>query len=336
VDAFPAPRVRVEEMIDMGLAQKIAFDSDYSLRVKQLGLNGKTAQEAFTVACAMSHRRIWQLVSSRQIPVALVLESDQQFDRPGWAPPAVSAVIRAANEADPSWELINLGRCYDYCEADVVVGAVRFARGEALGKLVRSLSPLCTHSYLVSLAGARKLLSVTLPHTTAVDSLMALLGRIGLMRVYSVTPRLFTQDRGEAGGTHRGVKLAVAAHLKEDLPECDPDLAKIAPQLLPGPWTTDLAELSARVRRSAAAPPPPPPADEPSDPPQLTPFPSAYALSRPKPHAGSRGRPDDALAPGDALGQLVDAVRAVLSCDVPGACGAAHGAARSNLGKQVR
>ena len=44
VDAFPAPRVRVEELIDMGLAQRIAFDSDYSLRVKQLGLNGKTAQ----------------------------------------------------------------------------------------------------------------------------------------------------------------------------------------------------------------------------------------------------------------------------------------------------
>ena len=59
--------------------------------------------------------------------------------------------------------------------------------------LVKSLAPLCTHSYLITLEGAKKLLAASLPIVVPVDVLMTITSRIGELRMFSASPRLFDQ-----------------------------------------------------------------------------------------------------------------------------------------------
>lgn len=74
------------------------------------GLNWRVRQDAFTVACAMSHRRIWARIVSEAWPVALVFEGDAHWVHPSHKPPfVVKAVLNLISQIDPQWDFINLG-----------------------------------------------------------------------------------------------------------------------------------------------------------------------------------------------------------------------------------
>jgi hypothetical protein len=104
-----------------------------------------------------------------------------------------------------------LRRCWDLCELDVTIKEIPRLKAT----LQRSVSMGCTHAYAVTLVGAKKLLALSLPHLTSVDFLFALLSRTGLLRAYSVAPRLFYQERDDE------------AHDISTLPECDPNYGSV-------------------------------------------------------------------------------------------------------------
>lgn len=210
IPAYATSAVRVEELISAGLVEAAAFGETEG-RMAKFGLSGRSQQDAFTVACAFTHRRFWEMMVARGIEKAVIFESDAVYvGDAASADRAVDEVLRAATATDPDWELINLGRCWDLCELDERMAPLRL---HANASLVRSVSMGCTHAYAVTLTGAKKLLSLSLPHLTSVDYLVALLSRTGLLRAYASTPRLFDQRRERT------------AHDSSALPECDPSAA---------------------------------------------------------------------------------------------------------------
>ena len=189
IPAFLKEEVAVDEMAALGLTAPDVFH-DVRLRVASHGLSGSTRQDAFTIACSLTHRRVWEMMVARGIPYAMVLESDAIFVGEGvTAQQAMLQAVHQATETDPEWDLLNLGRCWDLCELDVTVAGGRLGSG----RIVRSVSAGCTHAFVVSLAGAQKLLTHSLPHVTSIDYLIALLSRTSRLHVYSVSPRLFDQ-----------------------------------------------------------------------------------------------------------------------------------------------
>jgi len=203
IPALLKERVVLSEM--KGVWSEASAFSDYETRIAKLGLSGRSPQDAFTVACSQTHRRFWEMMVARDIPVAVVFEADAIFRGEAEtvaAHAAVKEVIRATEEADPDWELINLGRCWDFCEVDVPL--CHMPRLQA--NVVRSVSMGCTQAIAVTLTGAKKLLTLSLPHITSVDYLMALLSRVGLLRQYSVSPPLFGQRREGAKKAHDQTK----------------------------------------------------------------------------------------------------------------------------------
>ena len=86
---------------------------NFEERTSKYGLSGRSPQDAFTVACSLTHRRFWEMMVARNIQVAVVLESDAVYAKlgEGDAESAVREVLRSASAADPAWELVNLGRC---------------------------------------------------------------------------------------------------------------------------------------------------------------------------------------------------------------------------------
>lgn len=76
-----------------------------------LGLNWRNNQDAFTVACAASHRRVWARVLSEGWPHALVFEGDASWARGPLldARVTVQRVLETVRRADPQWGIVNLG-----------------------------------------------------------------------------------------------------------------------------------------------------------------------------------------------------------------------------------
>lgn len=167
IPAVPKQRVVLKEMVGYW-AESAAF-ADYDTRISKLGLSGRSLQDQFTVACSLTHRRFWELMVARGIEVAVVFESDAIFRGPGGRAAASAAVreaLRATEESDPDWELLNLGRCWDFCEMDVPLRRVP----QLQASIVRSVSMGCTQAIAVTLQGAKKLLTLSLPHLTSVGT----------------------------------------------------------------------------------------------------------------------------------------------------------------------
>eukprot|EP00912_Choanoflagellata_sp_UC4_P001957 UC4_evm1s1256 len=156
-------------------------------------------QDAFTVSCLLSHRRLWELMLARSDPVSLVLEHDAVLAP--WAKEmfkndvdyAIRVILNTADKYARGWDYLQIGRCWDSCLSDEVV----YQSSEFDFKIVKSLAPLWT---------------------------IAALGRLGLVNIYSVTTRLFDQDRYGDPDKHG---------LENDLPECNtyPQAAEVATKL---------------------------------------------------------------------------------------------------------
>ena len=66
----------------MGIAAKKGFDPDYNERIRAMGLGGANMQNQFTIACLLTHRRVWQQmvassVSVRSCTLPFIPQSDR-------------------------------------------------------------------------------------------------------------------------------------------------------------------------------------------------------------------------------------------------------------------
>ncbi|KAJ3176800.1 hypothetical protein HDU85_006535 [Gaertneriomyces sp. JEL0708] len=136
------------------------------------------------LASAMSHLRIMQDVVDKRLERALVLEDDVIFERelPAlWAP--LSAVL--PSDAD----LVYLGHC-DNSPSTLIAAPI------PSHTLNIASHPSCVHAYLVTKAGAHKILSLLSAPQNAYDDGIGTFVDLGLVRAYSVHPPLIDQDPG--------------------------------------------------------------------------------------------------------------------------------------------
>lgn len=196
----------ISNLFSTKLLSRNGFSTSYKERVKT-GLAYRMQSDAFTVACSFTHRRAWQLIAERKQQYTLILEGDAIPHKTNvHVDETLMNIIERVNIMDPTWDIIQLGRCWDICGKD------QYLYTSSSYSIVKSLSPLCTHAYLISTSGAEKLLVHSLPYQTAVDSLITTLGRAGYLQIYSTTPRLFDQKRDTKSSHDTDVTL----------PECEP------------------------------------------------------------------------------------------------------------------
>jgi len=194
-----------QDLIENGAINHNLFSMKFDKRLEQFGLNGRNIQDHFTVACHMTHRRAWINLLESTRKYILVLESDAVYNFKTNVKKEIENIV---HDIDNNWDIINLGRCWDFCNNEIV--DYLFDNF----KLISSSSSGCTHAYLVSRSGARKMLYYTIPYIISVDYLIALLSRNIRLQMYSVSPRMFDQRK------------SVFAHDLSNLPECDPDEEK--------------------------------------------------------------------------------------------------------------
>mmetsp|Transcript_15985 Transcript_15985/g.30339 ORF Transcript_15985/g.30339 Transcript_15985/m.30339 type:complete len:258 (+) Transcript_15985:279-1052(+) len=123
----------------------------------------------------------------------------------------------SATSSDLNWDLLNMGRCIDLCKSDKKLSEVP---GCESVDIVDSPNPMCAHSYMVTRAGAEKLMKWTWPFFAVWDVMPILMHKLsvdGQFRMLSTTPRLFDQDRESVtDGLHNDSNL-----------ECDNELGAV-------------------------------------------------------------------------------------------------------------
>ena len=132
----------------------------------------------------------------------MILEEDAVLMKDS---PSVESIVKELDQLDRSWNVLQLGRCWDICSRDktlLTFGNFSF---------VKSLTPCCTHAYIIKKSAANILLHYGIPHVTSVDLLIGLLQRQRIINLYSITPPIFTQKRSKL--SHDTTKLM----------ECDPN-----------------------------------------------------------------------------------------------------------------
>tara|TARA_B100001741_G_scaffold3682_1_gene3125 strand:+ start:307 stop:2067 length:1761 start_codon:yes stop_codon:yes gene_type:complete len=155
-------------------------------RLAYLGMNGRAYQSPFTVACAFSHRRVWQhFLSQSQHSQALILEEDALYN----SSLQLQYFIKKLTDIDHKWNFLHIGRCWDFCENEKTIYKSNTFR------FVKSESPCCSHAYIIKKTAAKQLLKYSLPHFTSVDLFFGFMNRQKLVNMYSVSPPIYTQLR---------------------------------------------------------------------------------------------------------------------------------------------
>lgn len=138
------------------------------------------------MGCALSHVQMWARVASGPDPHAVVLEDDVVL-KPGWRDD-VRAVLGEVR--DKNVDVVYLGHCFE----------TKGRRWHGSARLRHSVSPACTHAYLLTRQGARKLTAwaARTRFQLPVDNQMADLCATGRLTCLSAHPVLATQSGDES------------------------------------------------------------------------------------------------------------------------------------------
>lgn len=121
------------------------------------------------VACLLGHRRMLESFvrdSNEKASVALLLEDDAVVASPEKQHQHVPNISKLLAALPEDWEFVQLGRCWDiHCNdmRQYPVASVQLTKDMVVQVFPSAGFELCTHAYLVSRAGAEKLLQYTVP-----------------------------------------------------------------------------------------------------------------------------------------------------------------------------
>ncbi|MBL7749320.1 MAG: glycosyltransferase family 25 protein [Chitinophagaceae bacterium] len=181
------------------------YDKKLSLSVRQQFKEMNTGE----IACALSHRKIYQAILDNNWQRVLILEDDVIPDLN-----TLPLLFDAVKELPPSWELFYLG----YLKNEkITTGSLikqawyKILRFLGLSNLsyqqISNLAPKpfshslmkagfhdCTHAYAVSNAGAKKLLNASTPVRHRADNLLSALVLSNTIEAYASRSFLFNQE----------------------------------------------------------------------------------------------------------------------------------------------
>jgi hypothetical protein len=133
-----------------------------------------------TIGCGLSHMCIWAYCLDKNMEMAYVFEDDIVAwigkDDLQWR------INDALTKMDPDWDFLFLGRCGDKCQA----------MKEISDGLYRTSYSMCTHAYIISSRGMRKMLSR--PLHAGIDIQIVLGTSSGFAKAYAFHPSMFLQN----------------------------------------------------------------------------------------------------------------------------------------------
>jgi GR25 family glycosyltransferase involved in LPS biosynthesis len=175
------------------------------------------------VACWYSHLRVMRLAArvEREDEVAVVLEDDVDVE---WD---VRERVGALWGGLPvgGWDVVFLGHCWSNEAHHPPLASTTGLTKNHTSTLHPSHAPKCTHAYLLSRPGARRLLALlSRPHfaySRAIDQAMAWLVKTKRLRCFSVVPSLVVQRKdgpsdvqgGNGSGWREGLARGVLKEL---------------------------------------------------------------------------------------------------------------------------
>ncbi|PPQ73269.1 hypothetical protein CVT26_015227 [Gymnopilus dilepis] len=163
------------------------------------------------IACWYSHLSVIQKVANSDKPdtvgAALILEDDVDMEQD------IALQLRILWPCLPDgWDIVFLGHCWsdERNGRPLTQDIVNSTFGESLDRhLYASSSPKCTHAYVLSRTGARRLLlHLRYPpfaFSRAIDQALSWLIQSGRLRSYSVVPSLVVQRKIEKSDVMSGV-----------------------------------------------------------------------------------------------------------------------------------
>ena len=158
--------------------------ADYESRLRQDIMRRKWSRELLPaeIGCYLSHYNLWRRIAAEEIPRALVLEDDADLTGD------FAAVVADVLTLNCNWDVVHLAAH----RPELVDVAFRGHAGRdyIFGRYKRRL--LLAHAYLISLAGARKLLDICREISEPIDIAWGRWWRTGLM-FFCVAPELARQ-----------------------------------------------------------------------------------------------------------------------------------------------
>ncbi|KAJ1986132.1 hypothetical protein H4R33_003529 [Dimargaris cristalligena] len=185
---LPARTDRRDSMLEMGSFLHLDFSvfpatDKEEIKKDPLWTSGKTHLRDAQLACWKSHMRIYEeVIASSDINMALVLEDDVDIDYD------IATKTKAALDAakGEEWDMLYLGHCsgFEGQKQNVI-------NKEA--NLYHADYPVCSHGYIVSKKGARKLLTKLAEPHGPIDLLIVGLTKSKELNVLALSPPIITQ-----------------------------------------------------------------------------------------------------------------------------------------------
>ena len=145
------------------------------------------------VACHLSHIQVLMDFLKSNAETCLVFEDDNSLD---FSNSKINfALVQSLKYLPEDWDILNLSPCWADCKNRVHLG----------GNLYKYTTPVaCRNAYAVTRKGAKIIIEKSLPlgklyHSG--DHTIAELARQGILKYYTIHPRLFNQNREELGTT---------------------------------------------------------------------------------------------------------------------------------------
>ena len=141
------------------------------------------------IACHLSHMKALKTFLNSTNKTCLIFEDDiKMLDKNK----TINNFIESFRLLPKHWEYVNLGRCFDNCATQTVYN----------NRIVKSVSSLCRHAYIVNRSGAKKILDYCLPMKGYPgDHHYAEMVEKNLINGYSTKEQIFFQNREELGTT---------------------------------------------------------------------------------------------------------------------------------------
>ena len=133
------------------------------------------------LACYLSHLMVYNIFLKSNYDYCIIFEDDLDTNL---SPNKLNTELNNnINYMPNDIDILFLGYCYEYCDKIVKINPY-------MGK---SIKPLCTHAYLLSKPGVKKLIDLLIPKKKAIDVDILNLIIQNKLNCYSSLPYLFKQ-----------------------------------------------------------------------------------------------------------------------------------------------
>ena len=149
------------------------------------------------IGCGLSHKKVWQMIVEKGEPASIVMEDDIVFH-----PEFKEVLVKVFHDLPSQWDYVYLGclgacdinRRYDVFDTALsILGGNRKQRQQRLSDtLFVPDAPTGTHCYMISQAGAKKLLRLIPKIYQHID--ISILPLFNQLNIYATNPQIAMQE----------------------------------------------------------------------------------------------------------------------------------------------